>query len=104
VKKDSYEFSYMSDAEKRKLMVAKTILLASIIFAMWSLIHREYSVSSSAYFDGAWVLAAVFAYVNLLKVKSELVELFEHPLDFHGKEFLAAGLVLFSVGLFVQFR
>lgn len=101
--KDSYEFSYMSDTEKRKLLVAKTILLASIIYAMWSLIHSEYSVSSSAYFDGAWVLAAVFAYVNLLKVRSELVELFEHPLDFHGKEFLAASIIIFSIGLLVEF-
>ena len=101
--KDSYEFSYMSQTEKRKLVAAKVVLLVSIIYSLWSLISTSRVEASQAYFDAAWVLAAVFAYINVLRVRSEFAELIEHPLEYQGVEFMVLSGILFFVGIYFQF-
>lgn len=101
--KDRYEFTYMSEPEKRKVFAIKTILLVSILFSLWSLVDSDNRHLSSAYYDAAWVLAAIFAYINTLQIRSEITELFEHPLEYHGKEFMMASLVAFVFGLYTQF-
>jgi hypothetical protein len=105
--KDSYEFTYMSDTEKRKIVLAKIILGLSLFASLWSLIDGDYSGHYAAvaapYYDGSTVLAAAFGYINLLHIRSELTEIFEHPLDFKGKEFMIASLILLTFGMYKQF-
>jgi hypothetical protein len=105
--KDSYEFAYMRKTEKRKIHAAKFILLASMLTSLWSLIDGDYSGHYAAvaapYYDGSTVLAAAFGYINLLHIRSELTEIFEHPLDFKGKEFMIASLILLTFGMYKQF-
>lgn len=101
--KDSYEFSYMSDREKRKLITAKAIVFLSVIYSLWQLIDSDDKPIHSAYLSAAWVLSAVFVYINLMTVRSELIELFEHPVEFHAKEFLVASSILFCLGIYSQY-
>tara|TARA_R110002072_G_scaffold5527_12_gene35467 strand:- start:7325 stop:7639 length:315 start_codon:yes stop_codon:yes gene_type:complete len=100
---DRYEFSYISTKEKRKLLAARIFLIASIIYSLWSLITKDYYAEGVPYYDAAWILTAVFAYINVLKVKSELVELFEMPLDFKALEFLVASVLFTLIGAYQQF-
>jgi hypothetical protein len=103
VGKDSYEFSHMSEKEKYKLLVAKVIMLGNILWSLWSLGSDSHLHSGGPYLDAAWILAAVFAYINLLDVKSELVELFEQPLSYRGREFMLLSTICLCVGLFKQY-
>jgi len=101
--KDSYEFSYMSEKEKRKLIIVKTLVFISVIFSLWQLAVSDGTSPHSDYFSAAWILGAVFVYINLMTVRSELVEIFKHPVEFHGKEFVWASTALFCVGIYIQF-
>lgn len=105
--KDSYEFTYMSDTEKRKILLAKIILGASMLGSLWSLMDGDYSghyaAAAAPYYDGSTVLAAAFGYINLLHIRSELVEIFEHPLDFKAREFMIASLLIWVFGMYKQF-
>lgn len=105
--KGSYEFSYMSKTEKRKILLAKIVLIASMLSSLWNLVDGDYTGHyapvSAPYYDGAWVLAAVFGYTNLLNIRSELVEIFEYPLDLKAQEIMVASTVLLVIAMYKQF-
>ncbi len=92
--KDGYEFTYMSSGEKRKLLVAKFALAITIAWAFYMLIASKTTTLSSDLFNVSWILAAFFGYLNLLQVKSELIELFEQPYDYVGYEFIITSTII----------
>ncbi|HIG42961.1 MAG TPA: hypothetical protein EYQ14_20825 [Gammaproteobacteria bacterium] len=92
--KDSYEFTYMSSGEKRKLLVAKCVLALMIASAFYMLIASDATTLSSDLFNVSWILSAFFGYLNLSRVKSELMELFEPPYIYVGYEFVTIGMIV----------
>ena len=101
--KDSYEFAYMSDRERQKLVITKTLVFISVIYSLWQLVVSDGTPPHSDYFNAAWILGAVFVYINLMTVRSELIEIFEPPVEFRGKEFAWASSAIFCAGLYFQF-
>ncbi len=92
--KDGYEFGYMSKREKLKVLAAKVFLAAMIAFCFYQLLSGPIDDLGLKLSSTSGIFAAVFGYINLLNVKSELVELFESPVVFTGYEFIVASVVL----------
>ena len=92
---DNYEFRYQSTKQKVILFALKLLVMLMIFQAVHSLatgfdVTLEDKLSSAGgVFIGFWM------YVNLLRVKIEVQELFVPPVNIlHGKEFLFVGGVL----------
>lgn len=98
----SFEFGFISRKEKIKLAGAKLLCLAIVAFSLLALVFSDYgdSLASRFAFAGG-ALSAFAAYMNLFKVKSELVELFEPPYDFDGTG-IAVLIVLFVLASYVS--
>ncbi|HJP50219.1 MAG TPA: hypothetical protein QF611_04240 [Pseudomonadales bacterium] len=99
--KDSYEFGFMSRKEKIKIILCKIFLAILIIHSFYRLVDGTTATLSSDFIQVSAILCAVFGYINLLKVNSELMELFEPPYFNVGYEFIIAGMVTNIVSFFV---
>ncbi|HIG42963.1 MAG: hypothetical protein ABGY96_30285 [bacterium] len=98
---NSYEFSYMSAREKKKVLVSKCILALLMLLAFYWLIAGEANTLSSELVFIGGILAAIFGYINILTVKSELVELFEPPYTYRAGEFAITAIILNVISWFV---
>ncbi len=98
---DSYEFGFISKVEKRKVIVSKTLLILLMTYCFVGLIADDTSTMSSNFIKVSGILCAIFGYINLINVKSELMELFEPPYEYTGYEFLAAGFLLNLISWFI---
>ena len=98
---DSYEFSYMSTREKRKILIAKIIFGLVIASCLYWIATSTTDDLSADLMNMSAILTAVFGYINLINVKSELMELFEPPYSYNGSEFVFIGFALNIASWFV---
>ena len=75
--KNSYEFGYISQKEKIKVLIGKLALGLMMAFCLASLVIYNEAPLSSNLIEVSGLLAAFFGYLNLQTVKSELMELFQ---------------------------
>lgn len=98
---NSYEFGYISPGEKKKILVCKVLLAALIALSFYLLVADETADLSAGLVSVCGILTATFGYINLLRIKSELMELFRAPYTYVGYEFIIiaaiAGLISFFV-------
>ena len=88
-----FEYSYISKKERVKIALAKVSIGAMIAYSFFTLASNEADLASKIS-DIASIMIFIFAYVNVMQVKSELAQLFEPPLLNHGLEFFVAFVVL----------
>ena len=94
-----YEFAHVSKAEKIKILAAKLVLGLFIAYECYLLAIGADDLSSRLAALGS-IGIFTFAYINVMQVKSEFIQLFEPPYFKHGLEFMVAG-VLLKVGSWV---
>ena len=88
-----YEFSHITKAERVKIIAAKVLLGLMIAFEFYSLVLTDGDLASRVSTVGT-IFIFIFAYINLLCVKSEFAQLFEPPYFNHGLEFAVGFAVL----------
>jgi hypothetical protein len=88
-----YEFSHVSKVEKAKIVLARTALGLFIAHEFYALVIGSGDVSSRIAVVGS-ISLFVFAYINVLQVKNEFIQLFEPPYFSHGLEFFFAAVLL----------
>jgi len=86
----NYEFRYMDSRERLKIAALKLVSLCWIGLCLVSLVFHDTSLASKLNSAGGCT-AGAFLYLNLFHVKSELMELFEPPYQYHG-----IGLIVIS--------
>jgi len=91
----------MDPTEKRKILIGKCFLSLLIANGFFWLVSDKSSTLSSDLIQVSGILCAIFGYINLINVKSELMELFEPPYEYTGYEFLAAGFLLNLISWFI---
>jgi hypothetical protein len=95
-----YEFGYQSTKQKLILNLIKLLVLVHIGFGLyylgWTNDPMEENLrSASSVVGGFWI------YFHLLRVKTEIQELFVMPIDFlHAKEFMLASIILGTTSFF----
>ena len=97
-----YEFGYISRKERVKLAVAKFSCLVLATYALYSIIFLQLDTSSKLH-QAAGVLAALGFYINLFRVKSEVVEIFEPPYHFHGHGLGILCFCFMAAGFYYEF-
>lgn len=98
---NSYEFGDISLAEKGKIFICK-VLLAGVIALSFYLLVSDGAVDLSAnLISVSGILAATFGYINLLRVKSELMALFKPPYHYVGREFIIIATIAGTASFFV---
>jgi hypothetical protein len=90
--KRNFEFGFMTRRERIKLELIKTMSLAFVAWCLWSLVFHDLSVSSRLTYASGSLAFSVF-YLNMLRVKSEVIELFEPPYNFKGLGMIWLGFV-----------
>ena len=98
---DSFEFGCMSKSEKRKVLVSKLVLAVLISFCFIVLVLDETLTPSSNLILVSGALGAIFGYINLLNIKSKLMELFEPPYAYIGYEFIIVSMILNITSFFI---
>ena len=91
----------LSPREKRKIFICKCVLGIIMACALIPLVTDENSTLSSDLLDINGLLSAFFGYLNLLNIKSELIELFEPPYPFTGFEFIIIAFPCSIISLFI---
>ena len=99
--KNSYEFSYMSPREKRKVLAFKGALIILMATSFFIILSGASLSLSADLFQLSGILSIFFGYINVLHVKSELIELFEPPYFYVGYEFAIAGFAINLAAWFV---
>jgi len=95
-----YEFAQVTKAEKVKIFVAKIVLGLFMAFEFYSLALGGEDLGSRLS-DIAGILILIFAYINVLHVKSEFSQLFEPPFLNHGIEFFFGFIILMLISWLV---
>ena len=99
-KDTKYEFGLISKKEQMKILAARAVVYISTVGCLVALLFRDGVQSTSSFYLAGWVLSGIFVHVNLMNVKSELIEIFEYSFDHKGLEYVLAGgaLTLYGFG------
>lgn len=99
-----YEFSYQSPKQKAVLGAFKAVVALLTAFALYRLGWVESGDPEDKFNALGTALVGFWAYANLLRVKTEIQELFVPPADIeYAKEFMIAGFVMYMIALVLMF-
>ena len=88
-------------SESRKIIIAKCVLGLFLVCSLDTLVTHEKASLSDDLIDVSALFSAFFGYLNLLNVKSELIELFEPPYPVTGCEFIFVAFTCNIISFFV---
>ncbi len=102
-KERKYEFGYLSKEARMKIISSRVIVFAgTLICLLFLLFDQGFSLSGRLQL-AAWILNGVFAYLNLMDVEIDVMELFDWGFNHRGVEFAIAGFLLMLTSAYVEF-
>jgi|TARA_B100001971_G_C17865515_1_gene370499 hypothetical protein len=92
--KATYEFRYVSTKQKVQLVLCKAfVIMLMLMFLTMLAVKGKPDYGQDLVFISG-VMNCCFAYINLMRVRVEVPELFEHPVQFTGAEFFFGRFLL----------
>ena len=95
-----YEFGFMDDQEKRKILLLKILSLVWIAAAVLDTVYAE--TLSYRFSSAGGILSGAYIYTNLYGIKSEVMELFEPPYPTKGNGLIIICTLCWVASIYYQ--
>jgi hypothetical protein len=89
----NYEFQYVSKRQRLNLVLCKLFVIFWILAFLALMIFKSIPDTQNDLLFASGIMNAIFAYINLMRVKVEVQEIFEPPVKWHAMEFFWLGLI-----------
>ena len=99
--KPSYEFRHVSTKQKVYLLLFKGFFICIILSSLASLALIEDSTLGDDLLNATGTMIGIFGYINLMRVKVEVQEIFEPPIQWAAPEFTWLAMIFLVISYFV---
>ena len=99
--KPSYEFRYATRKQKVYLLLFKAFFVAMILSSLWTLSLSGQPNLSKDLLYASGTMTGIFGYINLMRVKVEIQEIFEPPIQWQGTEFCWMAMIMLVASYFL---